>query len=89
VALKGKEVSDMTASDILFGTGVNCTTNAEWARLLGVTKPTIGRWKKNIFMMPVEYFVLAINIKGLREEDISKLHKALWRERNIARGRTA
>ena len=65
----------MTTAEILFGTRLCPVNQQEMARLVGVDKSTISRWRKNPGAIPWDKMKVIIRIRGITAEDLAKMAK--------------
>lgn len=65
----------MTTQEMLFGTRLCPVRTGELASMLGVTQPTIYRWKKNPGSIPWGKMKMLIKIRGLSPDDVMKMAK--------------
>lgn len=63
----------MTVSDILFGFGVHSTRNTEWAKLFGVTRETIRKWRSDPGLIRLRDLQTIVRVQDMSDEDILRI----------------
>lgn len=63
----------MTTVELLFGTKLCPVNSAEMAKIAGVDKSTICRWRKNPDSIPWNKMKILIKARGLSGDEVMKM----------------